>query len=474
MRTRILVFLSLSLLLLGAFGASAQGSYAFIRVGHFASDAPAVDVYLNGQLSGVQGLTLGGLTPWIAVAPGTYSVDVTVAGAPVENAVISLEAAELAADTWATISAVGSLANDSLALSVAVEDYANPINEGETRVSLFHAIEGMTGVDLLRNGAAMLSTVTYPQPELGNDGYASVELAAAETDFQIAAAGRAEAVIVDVPAVLLESGQYVSIFVYGTLQDPLYSLQTVTPAEVTLVEAGNPLTTATVIVDPAQMEDTSDDFDGSAFVRVGHFGGDAPEVDIYLNGELSGITNLAFGTVTDWVAVPAGDYVIDVRVAGNPDSNPVMSLEATLTADSWTTVSALGSLGADTLKLAAATEDYETVIAEGVTRVSVFHAMEGMTGIDLVRNGVSLIDTVAFPDEALGNDGQASVEVAADTLDLQITAAGRTDAVIVTIPAVTLEPNTYVAIFVYGTLEAPLYSVVTTNEADVNLLRRTN
>lgn len=109
-----------------------------------------------------------------------------------------------------------------------------------------------------------------------------------------------------------------------------------------------------------------------------------------------------------------------------------------------------------------------------MTRVSVFHAMEGMTGVDLVRNGVSLIDTVAFPDEALGNDGQASVEVASDTLDLQITAAGRADAVIVTIPAVTLEPNTYVAIFVYGTLDAPLYSVVTINEAAVNLLRRTN
>lgn len=473
MRNRVLALLSLFLMVFGAFGVSAQTSYAFVRVGHFATDVPAVDVYLNGQLSTVQNLTLGQVTPWIAVPTGTYSVAVTLAGAPLANAVITLDGAALDADTWTTIGAIGSLANDSLALNPVVEDYKTPIADGVTRVSLFHAIENMTGVDLLRRGAAMISTVTYPQPRLGNDGQASVELASGTTDFQIAAAGRSNAVIVNVPGVELTAKHYVSIFVYGTLQAPLYSIQSVTPAEVTLVRAGNPLTTQTTIVNPAEQAANAPLAGGTAFIRVGHFGGDAPAVDVYLNGEASAVTGLEFGTVTDWMAVPSGEYTVDVRVAGNPTSRPVMSLEKlTLRPDSWTTISAVGSLGNDTLKLSAAIEDYKTVIAAGVTRVSVFHAIEGMSGVDLVRNGVSLIDTISYPDPSKNNDGQASVEVASGTVTLNITAADRPTAVIISIPNLVLEENTYVAIFAYGTLQNPLYTVVVVKEADVNLLRR--
>lgn len=475
MRTRILLFLVLCLTLVGALPAAAQ-DYAFVRVAHVAGDAPAVDVYLNGQLTAVQGLTLGDVTPWIAIPAGSYSVAITVAGAALDTAVASLEGVDLAAGTWATVSAVGTLAEDTLALQPAIEDYATPIEEGTSRVTVFHAIQGMTGIDLVRNGASMIDTIAYPDAALGNDGAASVELLAETVDFQISAAGRPDAVIVDVPEVALLDSGYVSIFVYGTLEAPLYSIQTVTPAEVTLVSTGNVLTTETIIVDPAMVEGQTDIPAGAvAFVRVGHFGSDAPNVDVYLDGVLTGVVDLAYGSVTDWVAVPAGEHIIDVTVTGAPVENAVITLEdVTLEPDSWTTISAVGTLAADTLTLSAAVEDYATVIAEGVTRVSLFHAITDMTGVDLVRNGVSLLDTVAFPDPALGNDGAGSVEVASGTVDFAITGAGRADAVLASVPALVLEPNTYVAIFAYGTLEETLYTVKVISETDVNLLRRTN
>jgi hypothetical protein len=475
MRTRILLFLVLCLTVLGVLPAAAQSSYAFIRVGHFAGDAPAVDVYLNGQLTTVQGLTLGDVTPWIAVPAGTYSVAITVAGAAFNTAVASVDGVELAAGTWATISAVGTLAEDTLALQPAVEDYKTSIADNTTRVTVFHAIQGMTGIDLVRNGASMIDTIAYPSASLGNDGAASVELLSGVVDFQISAAGRPAAVIVDVPQVTLLAKGYVSIFVYGTLQAPLYSIQTVTPAETTLVSTGNVLTTETLIVDPALVAANPTIPAGAvAFVRVGHFGSDAPNVDVYLDGELTGVTDLAYGSVTDWMAVPAGERTFAVTVTGAPVANAVMSLDIELGSDSWTTISAVGTLGADTLTLSAAKEDYKTVIDTGVTRVSVFHAITDMSGIDLVRRGVSLLDTVTFPQASLGNDGMGSVEVASGTVDFAITAAGRADAVLTTIPALELVPNSYVAILVYGTLQAPLYVVKVISEAEVNLLLRTN
>lgn len=475
MRTRVLLFLILCLTLMGVLPAAAQTSYAFIRVAHTAGDAPAVDVYLNGQLTTIQGLTLGDVTPWIAVPAGAYTAAITVAGAPVENAVASVEGLELSAGTWATISAVGTLANDSLALQPAVEDYATAIADNTSRVTVFHALEGMSGIDLVRNGASMIDTIAYPSADLGNDGAASVELLAETTTLQITAAGRTDAVITTIPDVTLLEKGFVSIFVYGTLQAPLYSIQVVTPAEVTLVSTGNVLTTETLIIDPAvAMVEAAVEVGAVAFVRVGHFGADAPNVDIYLDGELSSVVNLAYGSVTDWFAVPAGAHVIAATVTGAPVANAVMSLEVELASDSWTTISAVGTLEADTLTLSPATEDYKTAIATGVTRVSLFHAITDMSGVDLVRNGVSLIDTVTFPQPDLGNDGMASVEVAAGTVTFAISAADRADAVIVGLEPLELAANSYVAIFVYGTLDAPLYTVKVITQSEVTLLRRTS
>jgi|GEM_PF-1200960 len=475
MRTRIVLFLALCLTLIGVLPTAAQSSYAFVRIGHFAGDTPAVDVYLNGQLTTVQGLTLGDVTPWIAVPSGSYTAAITIAGSPLDTAIATVEGVVLDAGKWATISAVGSLTEDSLSLQPTFEDYNTTIDAGISRVTVFHAIEGMSGIDLLRKGTPMLSTIAYPNPALNNDGASSVDLLAETVDFQIAAAGRPDAVIVDVPEVVLLEKGYVSIFAYGTLQAPLYSIQTVTAAEATLVTTGNVLTTETFIVDPATVVAPVATDGGVAFIRVGHFGSDAPNVDVYLDGELTDVTDLAYGSVTDWMAVPAGDHTVDVTVTGSTPDKAVITLEdVTLKADSWTTLSVVGTLGADTLTVQPAVEDYKTVIAAGVTRVSVYHAITDMSGISLIRNGVSLLDTVAFPQPALGNDGLGSVEVASGIVNFGIAAAGRPDAIITTIPALELPANAYVSIFAYGTLNAPLYVVKVITEAEVNLLRRTS
>lgn len=474
MRLRGLLILMLAIL--AVVPAAAQSEFAFIRVGHFVSDGPVVDVYVDGELSAAEGLAFGDVSPWMAVPAGTDGVAVTVQGQTVDTAIASVAGLELAAGTWVTVSVIGTLADDTLALQPAFEDYRTAVKDGTARVTLFHAMNGMSGVDLVRGGTSMIDTVAFPNPERNSDGAASVDLLAGTVDFAITGATNNSAVIVNIPETELPDGGFTSLFIYGTLNEPLYSVQVVTPEEVTLVGTGSALTTETFVFDPEAADGGPVFAEGTvAFIRAGHFGADAPAVDVYLDDEATSITALEFGTVTDWIAVPAGEYTVNVTTEGGTPDKAVISLEGLeLAPDSWTTLSAVGSLGADTLTLQAAVEDYKTAIEAGKTRISVFHAMEGMSGVDLVRAGVSLLDTVAYPNPARGNDGQASVDAASGTVDLAITAAGRADAVIAALPAVELVPQGYVAIFVYGTLDAPLSVVVPVTAADVTLLRRTN
>ncbi|MFW5748647.1 MAG: DUF4397 domain-containing protein, partial [Chloroflexota bacterium] len=55
--------------------------------------------------------------------------------------------------------------------------------------------------------------------------------------------------------------------------------------------------------------------DDTTNIRVGHFSPDTPAVDVYVNGEAA-ITDLAYGTLTDFIELPAGSYEIAVAPAG--------------------------------------------------------------------------------------------------------------------------------------------------------------
>jgi hypothetical protein len=229
-------------LILGMFAvvpAAAQSEFAFVRIGHFSADAPVVDVYLNGELSDVQGLAFGEVTPWMAIPAGTYSIAVTAEAQSVDIAVATLDDVELAAGTWATIFAVGTLADETLALQPAVEDYATAVADGTARVTLFHAIDGMSGVDLVRDGAPMINTVAYPNPERGNDGAASIDLLAGTVDLAVTSATDNSVALISIPETVLPDGGYVSVFAYGTLDAPLYTLVTVSDADVDLLRSAN-------------------------------------------------------------------------------------------------------------------------------------------------------------------------------------------------------------------------------------------
>jgi hypothetical protein len=120
--------------------------------------------------------------------------------------------------------------------------------------------------------------------------------------------------------------------------------------------------------------------DETGEVRLAHFGvfpGDAgTDVDVFVNGEASGIT-FAFKDTTDFVELPVGNYDFDIVPAGGTIDDSVYSVDGfALEADAQWSLYAAGYVGegaGSSFLVGAELEDRSTIPA-GKVRVQVVHA----------------------------------------------------------------------------------------------------
>ncbi len=113
----------------------------------------------------------------------------------------------------------------------------------------------------------------------------------------------------------------------------------------------DPDSSGTVGDSATDTDDTATDTVGDGgVVRVVHGSPGAPAVDIWVMGdEAPVIEGLAYGESSDYLDLPAGDYILEVRVAGDAaDVDPVYSTDALTIAsgDSFTAIAA-GQVGGD-------------------------------------------------------------------------------------------------------------------------------
>ena len=105
---------------------------------------------------------------------------------------------------------------------------------------------------------------------------------------------------------------------------------------------------ATVAVTAGCADDDDSTPVGTASLRVVHGSPDAPAVDVYAKGSTTPLFSaVAYGAATDYITVPAGDYVIELRAAGTAASSAAAHTTGTLslTADARVTAIAVGLLG---------------------------------------------------------------------------------------------------------------------------------
>ena len=71
---------------------------------------------------------------------------------------------------------------------------------------------------------------------------------------------------------------------------------------------------------------------GQAQVRVAHLAPDAPNVDVYVNGEpVPALQNVPYATISGYLPLPAGTQQVTVYAAGDT-STPVIDTPVDLTA----------------------------------------------------------------------------------------------------------------------------------------------
>jgi hypothetical protein len=151
-----------------------------------------------------------------------------------------------------------------------------------------------------------------------------------------------------------------------------------------------------------------------ARVRVIHASPDAPNVDVYANGNAV-LTDVPFKASSGYLAVPAGDYTFEVYPAGaNADTtDAVLTIEASLTAGTDYTVVAQGAV-ADIE--AGVFVDNNAAPATGKAHINVIHAGPDAPAVDVaVAGGPVLVSNLAFGEKA----GPLPVDAATDGLEVR-------------------------------------------------------
>ena len=87
---------------------------------------------------------------------------------------------------------------------------------------------------------------------------------------------------------------------------------------------------------------------GTGWIRLAHLSPNTPAVDVYLysfdnSDAMIVLHHVAYGTVSPYESVKAGDYSVAMRAAGaSPTSQPVLSTSVTIAAGNAYTVAGMG------------------------------------------------------------------------------------------------------------------------------------
>lgn len=173
------------------------------------------------------------------------------------------------------------------------------------------------------------------------------------------------------------------------------------------------------------------------------------DVDVWVNGEAT-LEGFTFGTVTDPLTLPAGDYEIEIYPAGtDPDGNdPALAATATVTAGlNATIVAHLTEAGDPTLTVFV---NDTSAIDAGSGRVTARHVAAAPT-VDILANGDALFAGVSNPQEG-------AADVPADTYAVSIVPAGATEPVVFSTD-LAIPEGTNVIVYAIGSLDAETFTV---------------
>jgi hypothetical protein len=172
-------------------------------------------------------------------------------------------------------------------------------------------------------------------------------------------------------------------------------------------------------------------------------------VDVYVNDELT-LDDFTFGTVTETLSLPAGDYALAVRGAdAGPTDDPILSADATLAAGDDVSIVAHLSEGGEPTLTPFANDTAPTAAGQG--RLVVRHTAAA-PAVDVLAGGSPVFTNLANPDEA-------KADLPASTVSAAVALAGTTDPVIGPADVPVVEGQATI-VYAVGSAEAGNLSVL--------------
>ncbi len=427
---KLVISVTILAMLVTAVSVFAQGAMddvVMVRVFHAVPGTGLVDVFVNGELSDVQALGFGDMTAWFEMAPGDYDLAVAPAGGSLEDAVITLDGASVAAGDWVTIAAVGSVEVGDAFLQVIVEDFSD-IVFGETRLTVFHGVPNLGPVNVqLDSGTVLIQTLAFPQTLGENDGAVSVDIVAGPRTIQFTPFDDSETVLMSLDNVMLASGKNNFVAVIGLAAGP-----------VTVIVPTNPADLSEVV----EVAEEVDPGEGSVQVRLFHAAPGAGGVDVYVNGELAE-EDFFFGEITDWLEMDAGFYDVALAPVDTSLDDAVLEAEVALIAGESMTVIAYGSVELGMADVMTVSEDFSEIGA-GEARISFQHLIPNAGPVNLqLADGTVLFQTVGYPGSLNDNNGYVSVDLVAGPRVFQVTPFDDPDTVLFEVEAPMLAGDHY-------------------------------
>ena len=274
-----------------------------LKVFHGVTDAPAVDIYANGDIL-VENLDFEEYAGYVQVPVGDYTIDVAAHGSATPVASFSAPLTGLGGGTG-LVFASGFLspttADSSFTLILTTPSgysvelpATDPVLGQTANVQIVHN-SPYPVVDIYVDGTEALSDVPYR---------ATTGLVELPTTTTVGIAPANGDIIASFPFTL-EAGQNYVVTASGILGDTDHPFGLV-----------------------ASSLETSAVDENHFALKVFHGVTDAPAVDIYANGDIL-VENLDFEEYAGYVQVPVGDYTIDVAAHGS--ATPVASFSAPLT-----------------------------------------------------------------------------------------------------------------------------------------------
>ena len=137
---------------------------------------------------------------------------------------------------------------------------------------------------------------------------------------------------------------------------------------------------------------------GTGWIRLAHLSPNTPPVDVYLysfgnsNAQIV-LHHVAYGTVSPYEAVTAGDYSVAMRATGaSPSSQPVLSTSVTVKADHAYTVAGMGPESGLRLQVL----DDQLTTPSGKSSMRVIQASLKQQTVKFTCGGQTIVPKAAF------------------------------------------------------------------------------